>query len=170
MIKCNTQANDMATMAINWQTSGASDPGRYNTPPLTRDLIQPICNTPDVTSHICNSNSCHFWLCVMIFPSWSGFVFRFAFCFVMHLISCHHVHLICLRVRLMHPSIFPVVRFAIRHSHLLRRTPLVSFREWVLNVLGMDRGLPSGLGIPPVDHLSSFVPFGGRLMLQRLTG
>ena len=89
---------------------------------------------------------------------------------VMHCISCHHVHFICIHVRLMHPNIFPVVRLAIRHSHLLRRTPLVSFRERVLNVLGMDRGLPSGLGIPPVDHLSSFVPFGGRLVLQRLTG
>ena len=72
--------------------------------------------------------------------------------------------------RLMHPSIFPIVRFAIRHSHVHRRTPLVYFHEQVLNVLGMDRGLPSGLGTPPVGHLSSFVPFGGRLMLQRLTG
>ena len=89
---------------------------------------------------------------------------------VMHCISCHHVHSICIRVRLMHPSIFPVVRFAIRRSHLFRRTPLVSFRERVSNVLGMDRGLSSGLGIPPVDHRSSFVPFGGRLVLQRLTG
>ena len=88
----------------------------------------------------------------------------------MHLISCHHVHLICIRVRLMHLSIFPVVRFAIRHFHVHRRTRLVSFRERVLNVLKMDRGLSSGLGTPPVDHLSSFVPFGGRLMLQRLTG
>ena len=34
----------------------------------------------------------------------------------MHLISCHHVHRICIRVRLMHPSIFPVVRFAFRRS------------------------------------------------------
>ena len=88
----------------------------------------------------------------------------------MHFISCHHVHRICIRVRLMQASTFPVVRFAIRHSHMHRRTPLVSFRERVLNVLGIDRGLPSGLVIPPVDHLSSFVPFGGRLMLQRLTG
>ena len=31
------------------------------------------CNTPDVTFHICNSDSCHFRLCVMIFPPWSGF-------------------------------------------------------------------------------------------------
>ena len=29
MIKCNTQANDMATTANNWQTPGASNPGRY---------------------------------------------------------------------------------------------------------------------------------------------
>ena len=105
------------------------------------------------------------------FPFVAGFLsFVLHFVLVMHFISCHHVHLICIRVRLMHPSIFPVVRFAIRHSQLLRRTPLVSFRERVLNVLGMDRGLSSGLGIPPVDHLSTFVPFGGRLMLQRLTG
>ena len=70
----------------------------------------------------------------------------------------------------MHPSFFPVVRFAIRRSYALRRPPLLSFREWVLNVLGMDRVLPSGLGIAPVDRLSSFVPFGGRLILQWLTG
>ena len=30
MAKCNTQANDMATTANNWQTPGASNPGRYN--------------------------------------------------------------------------------------------------------------------------------------------
>ena len=129
------------------------------------------CNTPDVTFHICNSNSCHFRLCVMIFPSWSGFVFFFLhFVHVMHLISCHHVHCICIRVRLMHPSIFPVVRFAIRRSYLLRCTPLVFFRVRVSNFLGMDRGLSSGLNIPPGDYRSSFVPFGGRLVLQRLTG
>ena len=104
-------------------------------------------------------------------PSVVGFLFFVLhFVHVMHLISCHHVHLICIRVRLMHPSIFPVVRFAIRHSHMHRCTPLVSFRERVLTVLGIDRGLPSGLGTPPVDHLSSFVPFGGRLVLQWLTG
>ena len=39
---------------------------------------------------------------------------------VMHCVSCHHVHFICIRVRLMHLSIFPVVRFAIRRSYLLR--------------------------------------------------
>ena len=69
----------------------------------------------------------------------------------------------------MHPSIFPVVRFAIRHSYALRRPPFVSRCERVLNFLGIARGLPSGLGIAPVDRLSSFVPFGVRLILQRLT-
>ena len=103
-------------------------------------------------------------------PSVVGFLsFVLHFILVMHLISCHHVHLICIRVRLMHPSIFPVVRFAIRHSHMYGRTPLVSFRERVLNILRMDRGLPSGLGTPPVDRLSSFGSFGARLVLQRLT-
>ena len=39
---------------------------------------------------------------------------------VMHLIPCHHVHFICIHVRLMHPSILPVVRFAIRRSYVTR--------------------------------------------------
>ena len=76
----------------------------------------------------------------------------------------------CIRVRLMHPSLFPVVRFAIQRSYALRRSPFLSCCEWVLNFLGMARGLPRGLGIPPVDRQSSFVPFGGCLVLQRLTG
>ena len=107
----------------------------------------------------------------MFFPPLSGFGFCFVFwsCLAFF-ISCHHVHCIRIRVRLMHPSIFPVVRFPIRRSYLLRCTPLVFFRVRVSNFLGMDRGLSSGLGILPVDHRSSFVPFGGRLVLQRLTG
>ena len=75
----------------------------------------------------------------------------------------------CIGVRLMHPSIFSVVRFAIRRSYALRCSPFVSRCERVLNVLRMDRVLPSGLGIALVGRLSSFVPFGGRLVLQRLT-
>ena len=50
-----------------------------------------------------------------------------------------------------------------------RRTSQTLFHEREKNVLGMDRDLPSGLGISPVDRLSNFVPFGGRLMPQRLT-
>ena len=96
----------------------------------------------------------------------------------------HHCHVICLRVvfyhvimcisfcirvRLMHPSIFPVVRFAFRRSILLRWSFLPFFRVRVLNISGLDRDLPSGLGLLPVDRLSSFVSFGLRLILQRLT-
>ena len=79
------------------------------------------------------------------------------------------MHCIRIRVRLMHPSIFPVVRFAIRHSYVIRRPLFASSLVRVLNFIGMARGLPSGLGIALVDRLSSFVPFGGRLVLQRLT-
>ena len=70
----------------------------------------------------------------------------------------------------MHPSIFPVVRFAIRHSYVIQRPLFASSLVWVSNVLVMDRVLPSGLGIAPVDRLSSFVPFGVRFLLQQLTG
>ena len=119
-----------------------------------------LCNTPHVTFHICNSDCCHFRLCAMIFPPWSGFVFRFVFCHVMHfhiMSSCAlHLHT-CSSLA---SELFPVVRFAIRRSHLLRRTPLVFFRERVSNVLAMDRGLSSGLGIPPVKFRSIWRSFG----------
>src|SRR4051812_46332621 len=49
-------------------------------------------------------------------------------------------------------------------------SPFTFFHERVLNFLGMDRGLSSGLGIAPIDRLSSFGSFGGRFILQRLTG
>ena len=87
----------------------------------------------------------------------------------MHLISCHHVHCICIRVHLMHSSIFPVVRFAFRRFVLLGWSFLPFFRVWGLNISGLDRDLPSGLRLLPVDRLSSFVSFGLRLILQRLT-
>ena len=98
-----------------------------------------------------------------------GFLSLCVVAFVMHLISCHHVHCICIRVHLMHSSIFPIVRFAFRRFVLLRWSFLPFFRVWGLNISGLDRDLPSSLGLLPVDHLSSFVPFGLRLMLQRLT-
>ena len=88
---------------------------------------------------------------------------------VMLCISCHHVHCICIRVRLMHPSIFPVVRFAFRRFVLLRWSFLPFFGVWGLNISGLDRDLSCGLGLLPVDRLPSFVPFGLRLILQRLT-
>ena len=79
---------------------------------------------------------------------------------VMHLISFRHVHCICIHVHLMHSSFFPVVRFAFRRFVLLRWSFLVFFRVWGLNISRLDRDLPSGLGLLPVDRLSSFVPFG----------
>src|SRR3954463_11244202 len=91
-------------------------------------------------------------------------------CHHLHSISCHHAHFICIRVHLMHPSIFPVVRFAFRRFVLLRWSFLPFFIVWGLNISGLDRDLPSGLGLLPVDRLSSFVSFGLRLILQRLTG
>ena len=88
---------------------------------------------------------------------------------VMHLISCHHVHCICIRVHLMHLSIFPVVRFAFRRFVLLRWSFLPFFRVWGLNISGLGRDLSCGLGLLLVDRPSSFVPFGLCLILQRLT-
>ena len=48
------------------------------------------CNTPDVTFHICNSNSCHFLLCAMICSSVVGFCLLFCFLFI----SCISYHVI----------------------------------------------------------------------------
>ena len=104
-----------------------------------------------------------------VFSSVVGFLSPCVVIVVMHLISCHHVHCICIRVRIMHPSIFPVVRFAFRRSYLPQWSFLSFFRVWGLNIYELDRDLPGGLGLLPVDRLSSFVPFGLHLMLQRLT-
>ena len=79
------------------------------------------------------------------------------------------MHCICIRVHLMHSSIFPVVRFAFRRFVLLRWSFLAFFLVWGLNISGLDRDLSRGLGLLPVDRLSSFGSFGLRLILQRLT-
>ena len=104
------------------------------------------------------------------FPSIVGFVFRFVFCHVMHfhiMSSCaSHLHSCSSHAS----ELFPRCPFAIRHSHMHRRTPLVFFHVRVSNFFRMDQGLSSGLIIPPGDYRSSFVPFGGRLVLQQLTG
>ena len=44
-----------------------------------------------------------------------------------------------------------------------------SFRVWGLTISGLGRDFPSGHGLLPGDRLSSFVSFGLRLILQRLT-
>ena len=124
------------------------------------------CNTPDVTFPICTPTLAVSGVKLFYFLGF-GFLSPCVVAVVMHLISCHHVHCICIHV--MHPSIFPVVRFAFRHSVLLRWSFLPCFHVWGLNISRLDRDMPSGLGLQPVDRLSSFVPFGLRLMLQRLT-
>ena len=116
-------------------------------------LVEECCNAPDSMRQVSSSYSpslpCHLLVCCIL--------------------SCHHVHFIlhtCLSHAFEH---FPRCPFC---NPTLLRPPapsFVSFRERVLNFLGMDQDLPSGLGTPPVDRLSSFVPFGGRLILQQLT-
>src|SRR4051812_13252034 len=61
----------------------------------------------------------------MLFPPWLGSL-RFAFwsCHAFHIMSSCASHRI--RVRLINPSIFPVVRFAIRRSYVSRH-PLLHF-------------------------------------------
>ena len=126
------------------------------------------CNTPDLIYLICTPTLAVSGAKLFYFLRF-GFLSPCVFVVVMHLIPCHHVHRFCIHVRLMHPSIFPVVRFAFRRFVLLRWSFLAFFRVWELNISRLDRYLPSGLGLLPVDHLSSFVSFGLRLILQRLT-
>ena len=84
------------------------------------------------------------------------------FVHVMHLISCHHVHLICIHVRLMHPSIFPVVRFAIRRSYVTR-VPFYLFscagvkRSWIGPRLAKRTWLTTGR--PPVKFRTIWTSF-----------
>ena len=91
------------------------------------------------------------------------------------LLSCHALHLMSscafhLHTCSSHASEhFPRCPFSIP---ALRSPPVIIstfFHVWGSNISGLDQDLPSGLGLLPVDRLSSFVPFGLRLMLQRLT-
>ena len=125
------------------------------------------CNTPDVTLPICTPTLSVSGVKLFYFLGF-GSLSPCVVVIVMHLISCHHVHCICIRVRLMHSSIFPVVRFAFRRFVLLRWSILPFFCVGGLNISGLDRDLPSGLGLLSVDRLSSFVSFGLHLILQRL--
>ena len=126
------------------------------------------CNTLDVIYLICNPTLAVSGVKLFYFLGF-GFLSLCVIIVVMHLISCHHVHCIRIRVCLMHSSIFPIVRFAFRRFVLLRWSFLPFFRVWGLNISGLDRDLSCGLGLLPVDRMSSFVPFGLRLILQRLT-
>ena len=105
----------------------------------------------------------------MIFPPWLGFVFRFAFC------SCHASHIMSSCASHWHTCSshasehFPRCLFC-NPALLCHPVSLsTSFRVRVLNVFRLDRDFSCGLGLLLVDCLSSFVPFGLRLILQRLT-
>ena len=73
----------------------------------------------------------------------------------------------------LHPFVFP--RFSplsVLSPNILARARRLSqtlFCERGKNIHEMDLDLPSGLGISPVDRPSNFVPFGGRLLPERLT-
>ena len=116
-------------------------------------LVEECCNAPDSLRQMSASYSpllpCHLLACCIL--------------------SCHHVHFMLHTCSSLACEPFPRCPFC--NPALLSHpaSPLVYFCVRVLNILGMARGLPSGLGIPPVDRLSSFAPFGGRLVLQRLT-
>ena len=126
------------------------------------------CNTPDVTFPICTPTLAVSGVKLYLFLGFGSLSLCAVF-FSVHLISCHHVHCICIRVHPMHSSIFPVVRFAFRRFILLQWSFLAFFRVWGLNISRLDRDLSCGLGLLPVDRLSSFVSFGLRSLLQRLT-
>ena len=94
---------------------------------------------------------------------------------VLSLLACHALHIISscafhLHTCSSHASEhFPRCPFC-NPALLCHPVSLsTSFCVRVLNVFGLDRDLPCGLGLLPVDRLSSFVPFGLRLILQRLT-
>jgi hypothetical protein len=102
-------------------------------------------------------------------PSVVGFFFRFAFfpCHASHIMSscASHLHT-CSSHDSEH---FPRCPFCNPALLCSPASPFTFFRVRVLNILGMYRALPSGPGIAPIDHLSSFGSFGARLVLPWLT-
>ena len=104
----------------------------------------------------------------MIFPrGWvlSSFCILSMSCISYHVIMCiafAYVFVSCIR------AFSPL---SVLHSGTPTSSgvPFSYFRVRLLNILRLDQDLPSGLGTPPVDCLSSFVSFGLCLILQRLT-
>ena len=94
------------------------------------------------------------------FPFVVGFCFRFAFCScrVFHIMSscASHLHT-CSSHASEH---FPRCPFCNPALPPPPAPPFASFHVRVLNVLGMDRGFSSGLGIPPVKFRSIWRSFG----------
>ena len=126
------------------------------------------CNTPDVTFPICTPTLAVSGVKLYLFPRVRVFVSVCCYhCHASHIMSSCALHLhTCSSHASEH---FPRCPFCI--PALL--CPPVSLSTYfcvrVLNVLGLDRDLPRGLGLLPEDRLSSFVSFGLRLILKRLT-
>ena len=91
--------------------------------------------------------------------------------------------LACLALHIMSSCAFHLHTCSSHASDLFPRCPFCNgapispgvpfyllFHVWALNISGLDRDFSCGLGLLPVDRLTSFVPFGLRLILQRLTG
>ena len=99
----------------------------------------------------------------MIFPSWSGFVFRFVFC------SCHAYHMMSSCALHLHTCSshayehFPSCPFCNLALLCTPASSFASFRVRVLNILGLDRYLPSGLCFttdrPPVKFRAIWTSF-----------
>ena len=91
------------------------------------------------------------------------------------LLACHALHIMSSCAFHLHTCSYlasePIPRCPFCNPALLCHLVSLStsFRVRVLNVFGLDRDLSCGLGLLPVDRLSSFVPFGLCLILQRLT-
>ena len=133
-----------------------------------QDAEEERCNTPDVIYLICIPTLAVSGTKLFLFSPLLGFWLRVLLplsCISYHVIVCiafAYVFVSCIR------AFSPL---SVLHSALLCHPVVLStsFRVWGLNISGLDRDLPCGLCLLPVDRLSSFVPFGLRLILQRLT-
>ena len=126
------------------------------------------CNTPDVIYLICIPTLAISGTKLFYFPQVRLFIsVCCCLCHASHIMSSCALHLhTCSSDASEH---FPRCPLCIP-ALLSPLVPLsTSFRVWGLNISGLDRDLPCGLGLLPVDRLSSFVSFGLRLILQRLT-
>ena len=96
-------------------------------------------------------------------------------CFLFVCCPCHASHIMSSCASHLHTCSshasehFPRCLFCNPALLCLPAPPFPSFRVRVLNVFELARDLSCGLGLLPVDRLSSFMPFGLRLILQRLT-
>ena len=113
-------------------------------------------------------NSCRFRPKLFYFSPFSGFCLRVLLplsCISYHVIMCisfAYMFVSCIRA-------FSPLSVLQSGAPMSSGVPFYLFRVRVSNVFGLDRDLSCGLGLLPVDRLSSFVPFGLRLILQRLT-